>query len=377
MKILIVTFGFFPGKEYGGPPVSTDNFCSLMQEEECYIVTRNHDLKQTAAYEGIPCGEWVERSNCKVMYLPDEEYKSKRFEEIVQELNPDMIYLQSLYQPSVLPMLQLAKKYRIPTLLAPRGELCKGAFHKRYKKVPYNYLLRSRGLIKNICFQSTSEEETEAIIRHLGVKAEQIHSLPNIPSMKIAERPERGKKPGEAKLVFISRISWKKNLAGAIRFLKGVSGNVIFDIYGPLEDEKHWAECKKEIGELPSNITVSYKGIVDHDDVSKTFAGYDAFLFPTLSENYGHVIAESLLAGTPVIISDQTPWNDINGTGAGRAIPLDDEEGFRNAVQTVVDAPENVPVSVIDDYLNRKLQITELKGLYKKALDEICGISKS
>ena len=44
MRILIIMGGFFPGKKYGGPPVSVDNFCTLMNEE-CFIVTTNHDLK--------------------------------------------------------------------------------------------------------------------------------------------------------------------------------------------------------------------------------------------------------------------------------------------------------------------------------------------
>ena len=32
---------------------------------------------------------------------------------------------------------------------------------------------------------------------------------------------------------------------------------------------------------------------------------------PTLGENYCHAIAESIISGTPVLISDQTPWTQI------------------------------------------------------------------
>ena len=42
--------GFFPGKKYGGPPVSVLNFCRLMKEYSCYIVTKNHDLGETVPY---------------------------------------------------------------------------------------------------------------------------------------------------------------------------------------------------------------------------------------------------------------------------------------------------------------------------------------
>jgi glycosyltransferase involved in cell wall biosynthesis len=43
-------------------------------------------------------------------------------------------------------------------------------------------------------------------------------------------------------------------------------------------------------------------------------------VFPTLGENFGHVIAESLSASCPVICSDQTPWNDVLAAGGGTVL---------------------------------------------------------
>ena len=51
--------------------------------------------------------------------------------------------------------------------------------------------------------------------------------------------------------------------------------------------------------------------------VIETFSKYDVFLFPTKGENYGHVIFEALAGGCIPIISDQTPWNDIEQAGCG------------------------------------------------------------
>jgi glycosyltransferase involved in cell wall biosynthesis len=47
--------------------------------------------------------------------------------------------------------------------------------------------------------------------------------------------------------------------------------------------------------------------------VREVFSRYDAFVLPTLGENVGHVIAESLSASCPVICSDETPWTDLLG----------------------------------------------------------------
>lgn len=52
--------------------------------------------------------------------------------------------------------------------------------------------------------------------------------------------------------------------------------------------------------------------------------GHHVFLFPTLGENYGHVIQEALSAGCVTLISDQPPpWQDLEESGVGASIPLD------------------------------------------------------
>lgn len=366
-RILIVMGGFLPGKKYGGPPVSADNFCSLMKESaDCYIITHNHDMGEPTPYQEITEG-WNDRGNVKVMYVADEQYNYSTFERVIKEILPDYIYLQGLFQGCVMPCLKLAKINGLRVVLAPRGELCAGAFKKQYKKIPYILYLRMMGLLKNVVFQSTSDEETIAIGKWLGVTSEKIHLLTNIPSIPhgLAQRIE--KKAGEGRIVFISRILWKKNLLSAIKFFDGVKGNTTFDIYGPKEDEEYWKECEKAIKELPSNASVNYCGILNHDDIHKTFNQYDAFLFPTLSENYGHVIAEALVTGCIPIISDQTPWTDMNKAGAGWALPLEREDDFKNAIQAVVDMDDEAIHKKRDNigkYLTEKLKFEELKSRY-------------
>ena len=56
--------------------------------------------------------------------------------------------------------------------------------------------------------------------------------------------------------------------------------------------------------------------------------GHHIFLFPTLGENYGHVIQETLSAGCVALISDQTPWQDLEASGVGASIPLDQPQCF-------------------------------------------------
>lgn len=370
-KIMIPMSGFFPGRKYGGPPVSVDNFCSLLKEYEVFIVTTNHDIDELTPYDSVHDG-WNDRGNCKVLYLPDNLYTYHTFKKIVNEVGPDCIYLQGLFQSCVLPILRLSIKYNIKDLLAPRGELCSGAFDKQYKKIPYIIFLRTMGLLRNTQFQSTSDEETKAIKKYLGVKDTNVHFLSNIPSIPKKEYVRDVKVSGMAKFIFLSRIVPKKNLKTALTFFNNIRGNVCFDIYGPKEDEKYWQECMTVISTLPRNVQVQYKGLVSHDMVHETFSKYDALVFPTFSENYGHVIAESLLSGCSVIVSDQTPWTDIQSSKCGWAIPLTKPKDFSKAIQCIVDMSDEQLISLrlkISGYLKLKMRLDLLKNAYKNAIE--------
>ena len=374
MKILIVMGGFFPGKKYGGPPVSIDNFCSLMNEQDCYIITRDHDLFETERYQGIE-DEWNNRGNCKVRYLSDEDYNINGFSKVFSDVKPDLLYLQGLFQPCVFPCLQLAKKYNVHVLLAPRGELCEGALsiHK-WKKMPYIEVIKTLGLVKSIHWQSTSDEETAAIKRIMKATDDHIHRLDNIPSIPRKDYSRREKAVGEGRFVFLSRIHPKKNLLFAITLFKGVEGKVEFDIYGSIEDEEYWKQCQDEIKKLPENVKVEYKGLVGHDEVHEVFSQYDAFLFPTLSENYGHVIAESLIVGTPGIISDQTPWNGVGEKNAGWAIPLGNHTEYVRAINDIIISNSNRMEELskrAKEYAKSASNLDQLKLKYCHAINSI------
>ena len=371
MKILIVTEGFFPGMGYGGPPVSIDNFCNLLEDCQCYVIARNHDLGVPEPYTGIRHG-WNDRGNCRVLYLSDDQYSGESFRKAVSDVRPDLIYLQSLFQKCIFPCLRLGKKFGIPVLLAPRGELCKGAFKKKYKKIPYIAVLRFLALLKGVYFQSTSREETQAIQKYLGPEDCRILLLSNIPSLPKERFSCSGKKAGEARFVFLSRIHPKKNLIHAIRSLRNAVGRVTLDIYGSLEDPAYWNLCLKETETLPDNVTVNYCGVVAHEEVHKVFSQYDAFLFPTFSENYGHVIIEALASGCPVIVSDRTPWRDLEQAGAGYVCSLEEQGGFEKAVQRVIDSQGNGGRLSAVAYAEKSLDMEKKKEEYTRALHTVC-----
>src|SRR5206468_3006119 len=56
--------------------------------------------------------------------------------------------------------------------------------------------------------------------------------------------------------------------------------------------------------------------------------GNHFFAMPTLNENFGYVLLEALAVGCPLLISDQTVWDDIDEKGVGWRVPLDDRSAY-------------------------------------------------
>jgi glycosyltransferase involved in cell wall biosynthesis len=60
-------------------------------------------------------------------------------------------------------------------------------------------------------------------------------------------------------------------------------------------------------------------------------------LLPTAGESFGYVIFEALAAGCPVLISDRTPWRDLDRSGVGWDLPLSRPDLIRARLQRCID----------------------------------------
>jgi glycosyltransferase involved in cell wall biosynthesis len=166
-----------------------------------------------------------------------------------------------------------------------------------------------------------------------------------------------------------------------LRALRGVKGEIEVDIVGPVEDETYWKACQRERDQLGENVTVRVCGPADHASVRKRFQGSDLFLFPTLGENFGHVIAEALGSGCPVLLSDRTPWRELEKAGVGWDVPLETPEVFRELIQRCVDMDEEEHRAMRDAafaYARKRLEdpaaIEANRRLFRVAFGEEAGV---
>lgn len=335
---------YLPGFKGGGPIRSLANMVEQIGSEFAFrVVTADRDLGDLAPYPGIHPDRWTPIGQASVRYLPLDQRSLRRLYDLMRSTPHDVVYLHSFFSPvyTVQPLLlrKLGLVQRKPVVLAPRGEFSSGALAiKAGKKRFFIALARLLGLYRDVIWQATSENERQDIERVFG-EGVPIVLAPNLSSkaqfVDLAKKPVKEK--GTLRLLFLSRVSRKKNLDGALRLLAEISGSVKFDVYGPIEDLPYWKECEEIIAGLPSNILVTYCGPIPHDQVQTVMATYHSLLFPTHGENFGHVIVEAWLAGCPVILSDQTPWRNLQELGVGWDIPLGRPQEYRSAIQTLVD----------------------------------------
>lgn len=334
--VLVVVGNYLPGFKAGGivrAVVNTiDHLCG---EIDFKVITRDRDLGDTAPYSRIEMNAWQPMGGALVYYLSAEAESAASLATLVNSTPHDAIWLNSFFDPLTVKLLWKrrvgAAKLNRP-IVAPRGEFAWASLQQKYpKKLAFMWMARAIGLYSGLTWHASSQLEAADIRKEMHVADPAIHYAPDfgIKAPGLTATPARDTDPdGALRLVFISRVAREKNLDYAIRILKRVRAKVVFDIYGPTADEAYWRECQKLISELPANVVVAYRGIVGAGDVVSTFARYDLFLFPSGGEAFGHVIAESLVAGTPVLTSTATAFQNLAADGLGWDIDLGREDLF-------------------------------------------------
>jgi glycosyltransferase involved in cell wall biosynthesis len=342
-KVLIICNYYLPGYKAGGGLRTIVHMVERFGNEfDFRIITFNHDGDKIP-FSSVKTNDWNQVEKAQVYYLTEDTTKLLKLRELIHQVNPKVIYLNSVFSVLTIFLLILRKLKligKIPVILAPEGELSDGALQlKASKKKAFVKFAKGSKLYKNLIWKVTAAPEESEAKRFKG-SGGKIFIAPNMPSQTIFEEYEQDSKPikkvGEAKMIFLSRYVRKKNFKWLVENLKGIAGNLQIDIYGPLEDELYWEETLSVLKDLPANIKVDYKGFITHELVLETLFKYHFFMLPTLGENFGHVFVEALAAGCPLIISDRTPWVKLENQQIGWDLGLEEPQKWTEIINSCI-----------------------------------------
>jgi len=378
-RILVIQDYFLPAYKGGGSLRTVVNIIDrLAGDFDFDILARDRDQGDTEPFPDL-VDDWMQRERCRVRYVPPNRITPRGLRRTAAESDYELIYFNSFFSRFTVWLLTLRRLGLLggrPVLLAPRGELGVNTLAlKRRKKSIYIKLARFVGLYRGITWHASSESERREILRLFDARVEIGADLPAPPPDPDALPAAPPKRRGELRVVFLSRLARKKNLARAIELVGRARGDIVFDIYGTAEDPGYLAECQALIDDLPSNVHCAYHGPIPYERVHETLAGYHVFLFPTLNENFGHVILEALVARLPLILSDQTFWRELEAKGAGFDLPLSDEVGFDAAIRHFVeldqeryDAMSRNALQVAHAYLNDPEPVNATRDMFLRCL---------
>lgn len=381
INVFCVSDYFLPGFLGGGPITTLANMRKVLQGKVTLsIFTRDRDLGTSSQYKEIKTNQWLDTQDGPVYYATPNCFGPRGIKNAIKQFDFNIVYLNSFFSPraSILPYLILRRlPFKRPIVLAPRGEFSPGAISiKGTKKKLYLTLTRFFGLYQDIFWHASTKMEANDIANLFPDATERIliAADPVLTNDIDTEHSRSEKETGHLRIAFVSRISPMKNLDGLLRILSLVSMPIKLDVFGPIEDERYWKTCNELIEQLPHNIEVTAHGAIPPNSVSQTFSRFDVFAFPTHGENFGHVIFESLRAGTPVLLSEKTAWKPDN-TEALTIIPLGDTSGWRAAIEQAANRSSEEQKQLVKaarsyarTYINNMSAIHENLQLFQKAL---------
>lgn len=217
--------------------------------------------------------------------------------------------------PNVYPGLEARQSGR-PFILAPRGMLGRDAlrFSSRTKKV-FWALWQARAVGAVCCFHATAASEYDDI-RAMGLR-QPVAIVPNgidLPQIGAAKAL-----PDSKFILSLGRVHPKKGLDRLIAAFALVAASHPewrLRIVGP-DEGGHGAALRRQALQAGLAELVTIEPPLFGEDKIRLMREAAVFALPTLHENFGMTVAESLAAGTPVIATKGAPWAGLELHGCG------------------------------------------------------------
>ncbi|MBJ13561.1 MAG: hypothetical protein CMG62_10890 [Candidatus Marinimicrobia bacterium] len=323
-KILIIIFSEGLLKEIGGPSISIPKFSSSLRRK------------------GVNSIIFCPKKKLDINLLP-QDVKAVPYSgyiDFIKELSRilnsnefifDIFHINFIWKFELLILFFTAFLYKVKIILNPRGMLTKEAISSGsvLKKPLLNYFMKPL-LNRNItCFQASSKNECDELERIFPKKRIFINTL-GFERFKENEvqNVSHSKKFSSKTLLVISRIDSHKNIQEVISsfirseiYRQGWS----LKIFGAESLTDYEEIIDKENLENLSSFKIELYEFISRSEKVRLISNSSFFISASKSESYGLSIAESLDLGTPIIIRNNTLWEEYITRGCGYSF---DSEGL-------------------------------------------------
>ncbi|MDJ0673796.1 MAG: hormogonium polysaccharide biosynthesis glycosyltransferase HpsP [Calothrix sp. MO_167.B42] len=308
---------------YGGPSQMILGLAPALAQSgvEVTVITTNINGDNGQKPLDVPLNSPIQQDGYEIIYFRCSPFRRYKFSlDLCKWLNRhvstyDLAHIHALFSPVSSLSAMICRQQQIPYILRPLGTLDPADLRKKKQlKQLYVAILERHNLAGAAAIHFTSTQEAKISAR-FGVSTKDLV----IPlGVNWVDGEENGKDNsirqqlaiphGIPLVLFMSRIAPKKGLDLLIPALEKLLANGLkfhFVLAGSNpQDPNYETKIRLQIqnSTLRSHSTIT--GFITGESKTALLQGADIFVLPSYYENFGIAVAEAMVAGIPVVISD-------------------------------------------------------------------------
>ncbi len=253
---------------------------------------------------------------------PTTLYRSTGLRDHLKSTRYDCVHSHACWILTVRYAEAAARFHRVPLVLSPRGMLTEWAWrHHRGRKALAERFVHPGAFTHAAGWHATSTEEADDI-RRLGY-TQPICVAPNgvtVPddaataAARAAWQPLANAAGARRVALFYSRFHRKKRLRELVDLWLSSPRDGWYLALAGLPEEFSADDVSRWVTDAGAQDRV---GVFSSEGRPPPYPLASIFLLPSHSENFGLVIAEALAAAVPVLVTDTTPWRNLEKEQAG------------------------------------------------------------
>ncbi|MEE2931267.1 MAG: glycosyltransferase [Bacteroidota bacterium] len=346
MRICLVSSSFYPAKVYGGPVFSTWGLSKKLSEHghEIFVSTTNaNGLERlinvsTKEHKEIYKNIWVRYYKEEILNF----FSASLLFNIWRDIkNSDIIYVQYLFHYTVVVALFFAWFFKKQIIICPRGSFSHYTltYNKSFLKQMWLFFI-IRPFHKFIKWHASSELEKNDIISYFpqskiiivqdGIDIKKFKNKSQLRRVDLIKYfTNRDFDEVEEVICSIGRLHKIKCFhilidAFSVYLKENTRSKLI--IAGSDDGQKKTLE--NQILTLELSDSVFLIGEVNEIDKQLMLYNSDFFALASEFESFGIVVAESLACGLPVLVSNKTPWKEIERYNCGILVNNNKEDFY-------------------------------------------------
>lgn len=380
MKIIQVTPAYKPAFIYGGPTMSVAQLCEALNETkkvaiEVLTTTANGAYELPVATNSTTTVDGVNVTYFKRITKDHTHLSPALLFSLIKSIKkqpnnqPLVIHIHAWWNLVSMLSCFIAKHYKIPVILSPRGMVTNYTQQNRnqfIKSFLHHFL--GKKLLNYCHIHTTSEKEKQDVLTITQPK-----SITNIANLVNFPKLDKNLQPPQTpvyQLLFLSRIEEKKGLELLFEALAKVNFQWHLTIAGSGADS-YLNSLKNKAENLKIHQFITWVGQINNADKFNLLAQHQLLVLTSYNENFANVVIESLAVGTPVLISNEVGLSDyVRAKNLGWTTSLSVDEITKQLTASYNDEEKRTQIRAIGHQMistdfNPTLLIQDYLTLYR------------